>query len=149
MQIIVDTREQEPLKFEGYEGLTLCKDKLDAGDYTLVGHDMPNDDDSVIIERKASCRELLGNLGAGWDRFKNELEILSKYRHKCIVVCGHNNFDYLYTRDMTKLSPNFVYKRLGDIYLTYGISVFFANSREEAESYIARMFKQIYLKHYE
>ena len=147
MKIIIDTREQESLKFLDYEGISTCVDKLDAGDYPLCGHDMINDDDSIIIERKASSRELLGNLGTGWDRFKNELEILSKYRHKLIVVCGPNNFDYLYSRDLTKLSPNFVYKRLGEIYLNYNIQTFFANTREEAESYIARLFKQIYLKH--
>lgn len=139
IKIIVDTREKDALKFKDYEVVTSI-DKLEAGDYTIHCHDRPLDDNSIIIERKKNCQELVHNLVASWDVFKNELEILSTYRHKAIVVCGPNNFPYLYDRGFTKVSPSFVYCRIADVFMEYGIPTIFANSREDAENMIYRMF---------
>lgn len=143
IKILYDTREQNPLTWKNelkpYE-VTLARETFECGDYTIVGHDMPGDDNSVIIERKKNSLELVGNLGTNWDRFCNELELMSKYKYKQIVVCGPDNFSFLYSRGYTKLSPSFVYKQLVHIFIYFNISTIFLNSREEAENYLYRMF---------
>lgn len=148
IKIIYDTREQDPLRFHEYE-VDICRDKLDAGDYTLSGHDRPRDDHSIIIERKKNCQELVSNLVMNWDRFKAELEILSQYKHKAIVVCGPNNFPHIYSRGYTKVSPSFAYSRIADILMDYGIPTIFADTRDEASNLIYRMFIKAIRLNYE
>ena len=143
LHIIRDTRDQNPLIFSEYDYIEVGVDKLDAGDYTIRCHDMPGDDYSVMIERKADCQELVTNLCKNWDRFLAEAELLSKYKVAQIVVCGPDNFEYLYTRGFTKLHPNFVYKQLTHLLCTYGISTTFLPDRASAESYIVRLFNNI------
>lgn len=146
VRLMVDTREQQPLTFEDFEDIVIWRDTLDVGDYTISGHDRPADDHSVIIERKANCKELVTNLGAEWDRFKREAEILSNYKIKQIVVCGPDNFGFLYDKKYTKLHPNFIYRQLGILLLDYGISTIFLPDRKAAESYIFRLFYNILKK---
>jgi len=142
LKLIQDTREQDPLIFDGYP-VTVGIDTLPAGDYSLVGHDQFGDDFSVIIERKANCSELIGNLGTNWERFTRELEQLSKYKFASIVVCGDNNFHYLVERNFTKLSLNFIFSQIARIQLDYNIPIIFAGNRENATNYIYRLFNQI------
>jgi ERCC4-type nuclease len=150
INIIVDTRENDPLLFSLYdEEIKTHRDKLDAGDYTLFAHDMPGDDDSIIIERKANCQELVNNLGKKWEQFKAEAELLSKYKHKVILVCGPDNFNYLYDRGFTRLHPNFIYKQLNYLWINYGIQTLFLPDRDTAENYIFRSFVEVIRKNYE
>jgi ERCC4-type nuclease len=147
MTILFDSHEQQPLIFSLYPDVQIQKETIKAGDYTLVGHDMPNDEDSIIIERKKDCQELVTNLVAQKDRFEKEMEILTTYKHKFIFVCAPDNFSFIYDRGFTKISPNYAYSRLADIYLKYGVSTVFFPSREATENYIYRLFKKIYTKH--
>jgi ERCC4-type nuclease len=142
IKIIVDTREKEPLRFSNYE-CCIGIDTLDAGDYSICGFDRPNDDESIIIERKKDCKELVSNLVQKWNVFSRELEIISKYKHKYIVVCGPNNFPFLYSRGFTQVHPSFVYSKIAEIMMNYQIPVIFASSREDAENIIYRLFKQV------
>jgi ERCC4-type nuclease len=141
--IIIDTHEQIPFLWNGYDGVSIYHDTLKAGDYTLVGHDMPKDDDSIIIERKKSCQELCSNLVTYWDRFERELEMLSQYKHKFIVVADNNNFESIYNKGYTKVHPNFIYKKLSLIYLSYGVNTLFLGSHKESEQFLYRLFKEI------
>lgn len=147
MRIIRDSKEQQPWEFRDYifndRSVVVGKDSLKAGDYTIAGYDMPGDDYSVIIERKKDCRELCGNLCKGWDRFVSEAELLVKYNYRMIVVCGPENFDYLYTRGFTQLSPNFIQSRLAYLHMKYGIVTSYFSNREMAENYVFRLFSQI------
>ena len=143
LKIIVDTREQQPLTFAQFEHVETGRDTLGAGDYTIVGQDMPGDDFSVIVERKKDAKELAHNLGKGWDRFLREAEILATYKVRQIVVCGPDNFHYLYDRGMTKMHPSFCYKRLTTLLVDYNISTIFLPTRELAENYIFRLFYEM------
>lgn len=143
--ILQDTREQDPLLFNDYS-VKIFQDTLPCGDYSLVGHDQPNDDYSIIIERKKNCSEFITNLGTSWDRFINEAEKLRTYKYRQIVVCGPNNFEFLIERGFTKLSLNFIYKRLATLSLDYGIPVIFCPDRPHSENYIFRLFKEIMLR---
>jgi ERCC4-type nuclease len=144
LKILIDTRENDPLPFSAYDNVVTSFDTLEGGDYTLVGHDRRGDDYSVIIERKKNCAELVRNLGAEWDRFRAQLEITNKYAYRQIIVCSPDNFEYLYSAGFTKLHPNFVYKRLADILVDYGVGVTFLYSRQCAENYIYRLFSKLY-----
>lgn len=141
MNLIVDTKEKSPLEFPtDYEIKKIYFDHLEAGDYTICGHDMPNDDFSIIIERKQNCTEFIRNLVAEWDRFERELQILSTYYYKQIVVCNPDNFWNLYNSGITKVHPNMAYKRIAEAYMKYGVSTIFFNSRQAATNYVYRLF---------
>lgn len=140
IRILRDTREQTPFEWDGYEDITITSETLEAGDYTIVGHDMPGDDSSIIVERKKNCNELIGNVGANWDRFLREAELLAQYKTKLIIVCGPCNFDYLYDNKLTKLHPNFVFKQLAHLQINYGISTLYFPNKEQAENYVFRLF---------
>ena len=142
LKIIRDTREQDPLDFGGYP-VEIGVDTFSAGDYSLAGHDMPNDDFSIIIERKKNCSELINNLGAKWEQFEREMLALSKFKFARIVVCGPNNFEYLVTKGLTKLSLNFIYKRIAQIEIDYGVPMIFAGDRANTENYIYRLFREL------
>lgn len=143
IRILCDTREQTPFEWEGYDGLTVTKETLDAGDYTIVGHDRPKDDYSIIIERKKNCNELVGNVGANWERFLREAEILTQYKTKLIIVTGPCNFDYLYDNGLTKIHPNFALKQLAYLQMKFGISTLYFPNKELAENYVFRLFVEI------
>jgi ERCC4-type nuclease len=138
-RILIDTREQDGFLFDGYEA-QCTSEKLDAGDYTIVGHDMANDDNSIIIERKKNCNELIGNVGTNWERFLREAEQLTKYKTKLIVVTAPCNFEFLYNNQLTRLHPNFVYKQLSYLQINFGISTLFFPTKEVAENYVFRLF---------
>ena len=65
MKIIVDTREQKPLNFEGHETV---RKKLDEGDYNV--EELKN---YIVIERKSLC-DFYGSIIQGHSRFRNELQ---------------------------------------------------------------------------
>lgn len=140
LRIIYDSQEQQPLLWRGYENIVIGRDKLNAGDYTISGHDLPGDDYSIIIERKKNCRELLGNLGVKWDAFQREAERLRGYYFKQIVVCDLPNFEYLYDQGLTKMHPGFVYQRLALLATEYNFTTTFMPTPEAAENYIFRLF---------
>ena len=147
MNVIIDSREQNPFRWMDYENLTTVRDKLDFADYSLASYDRPGDDDSVVIERKQHCQELLSNIGQNWERFQRELVGMSKYKHKFIIVCGPSNFDYLYNKGFTKISPNYAYKQLAYIYTEYGIPTLCFSKVEDAENFVYRLFVELIRKH--
>ncbi|ABK18102.1 ERCC4 domain-containing protein [Syntrophobacter fumaroxidans] len=66
MRLIIDTREQTPYGFEGYDVQTE-RGTLPTGDYSLAGFE-----DRVAIERK-SLDDLIGCLSHDRERFEKEL----------------------------------------------------------------------------
>lgn len=140
LRIICDTREQTPLTFALKDNVEMISDKLDCGDYTLCGHDMPNDDYSIIIERKKDCSELITCLGRQWDRFERECELLSQYKNKIIVVESLENFGWLYKVKRTKMHPNYCKSKLMEIFLRWQIPTFFFEDRESMENFLFRIF---------
>lgn len=146
LKIIVDTREQQPLEFladKRDNEIILGRDKLDCGDYSLYGHDRPKDDHSIIIERKKDCSELAINLGSKWEQFENELRLLTHYRHRAILVCAPNNFEWLYDKKYTMMKPEFIMKRMSEVHINYGVPIIFLNNREMVETYMIRLFKRV------
>lgn len=146
LNLIIDTREKSPFTFSSYEHVHTYTDTLDAGDYTICGHDNPNDDHSVIIERKKDSQELVRNLCANWDVFEREMEILTKYKNKMIIVCGPNNFNHLYDMGFTKVHPNYFNRQLAILQADYQIPVCFFPDKLKAEDFVFRLFYRLFKK---
>lgn len=88
--IAVDTREQLPYRFVGFDRVEkgrrhiinqmTATETLSTGDYSIIG--MEN---RVCVERK-SLADFVGTLTTGRDRFKRELERMGKIDYPAIVV---------------------------------------------------------------
>lgn len=156
--VVIDSREKNAWDFEKNlpSGLYIKKtfiDKLDAGDYTIVGFDLPDDDYSVIVERKASLEEFLGNIGRNWDVFKKELEKLKEYKNKVILI--EDDLNNIYARFNAKkgiygrafnIHPNFVLKRVSEIYTEYNIPVMFVSNKSNAQRIACNIFRDSLLR---
>ncbi len=70
-EIIIDSREQRPLKFPNYN---VKVEKLEFADYKLSNK---NRDNVVYFERKTGG-DFLGTLSSGYERFQREIERASK-----------------------------------------------------------------------
>ena len=64
VEVLIDTREQQPLQFNNSKIL-----KLDFGDYTLGGDDFSN----TFVDRKSSG-DFLSTFGGQSDRFRREMQ---------------------------------------------------------------------------
>jgi ERCC4-type nuclease len=82
--VVIDTREKQPWIFEHDDVFQdVIREGLPTGDYTLV--EMK---DLLAIERKKSADELFLNLSSKKmkDRFYREMERLSEFKFKFIIV---------------------------------------------------------------
>jgi acetone carboxylase gamma subunit len=75
-QMVIDTREQKPLQFNG---LKIISSKLECGDYAIYK------DDSLVIERK-SITDFFSTLSGGFDRFVREIERAKKLGVYIVVL---------------------------------------------------------------
>lgn len=78
MIILIDSREQTPLDFSGYDCSTR-EAGLATGDYSLAGLET-----IAAIERKSE-NDLLGSLTQGRERFERELARLRGFSLKAVV----------------------------------------------------------------
>jgi DNA excision repair protein ERCC-4 len=88
--LAVDTREQAPFSFQGFEArendqrvplvIPTQLTSLQTGDYSVSGFES-----RVAVERK-SLEDLYGTLGGGRERFERELERLQEMDFAAVVV---------------------------------------------------------------
>lgn len=133
--ILIDTREQTPLKFRCPSTVT----KLDFGDYTSRSHY-----NSVFIERK-SLNDLIGTFSQGYERVLKEFERAVEFSSK-IVVCVENPLSYLLSfknnpkMKNVKTSPEFIAHRIREVCQTYpNVQFLFVSGRED----MVQVIKQI------
>ena len=75
-RIVIDTREQQPY---GLACATVRR-KLDAGDYSVAGFET-----QIAVERK-SLKDFVHTVIHDADRFREELDKLSRFHFACVVV---------------------------------------------------------------
>lgn len=150
--ILVDSREKKPWQFnDGLpSGFAVKETKtigLPCGDYSLEGFDSV---DGIIIERKNSIEELIGNYGKNWDRFQKELDKLSKFKKSYILVEDdlRDAFARYEISDPKKgkyftLSPDFILKRACEIDHNWGVKTLFLSNKYFAKKYMCNLFKHI------
>ena len=140
--IIIDTREQLPLSFEGFQTKS---EMLEVGDYSIEG--LTN---SVSVERK-SLPDLLMCMTSGRERFEKELLKLRGFRHAFVLVEG--SFDCIITGTYrSQMHPHAALATLTAWHFRYGIPFLFFASRKSAEIYLIDYFKHViggYIKQYE
>ncbi len=82
--IIIDTREQTPLIFRGYE---IKREGLKTGDYSIDGYQ-----DKFVVERKSKS-DAYACVGRERERFEACLERLAKFDCSLIVIeCSQREF---------------------------------------------------------
>ena len=74
--IFIDTREQQPLKFNNSQEM-----KLDFGDYTSIGDDYTH----TYVDRKSET-DFKSTLSTGFDRFRRELQRAKDFNSYLYIV---------------------------------------------------------------
>lgn len=150
--VIIDSREKKPWDFsDGLPSDFFVKGSeikaLPCGDYSLEGF---SDTNGIIIERKNSLEEIIGNFGKNWDRFQNELDKLAQYKRAYIIVEDdlRDSFARYAVRNPLKgkyftLSPDFILKRVCEIDYKWNVKTLFLSNKYFAKKYVCNMFKQL------
>lgn len=142
MRVIIDTREQTPWAFDP-TWIDAEVGTLKTADYALA------DDDAFGIERK-SMDDFLGTVSTGWERFQRELDRMSGWVAKVVIVEG--DFEQIaFTESGNELlppwhrhwmlSPQFVEKRIAELTLR-GVSVLFAKDAHLAAGLAAAILRE-------
>lgn len=122
--IVIDTREQQPLKFKG---LNIISSKLECGDYAT------SVDSKVTVERK-SLGDFYSTLSTGFERFKREI-IRAKEMGIYIVVvteCPLNTALYA-KRKFGMCSGEYIMHHMRSLCRDFdNIQFIFANGKAEA-----------------
>jgi ERCC4-type nuclease len=135
--LYIDTREQMPLSFAGYAGITVARRKLDFGDYAMRladGHLVP-----VVFERK-TIPDAFGTLTRGHDRFREEIARAKKSGCKIIILIEGSMEDVLRGLRQSRVQGHVILKTLFTYCVKHGVWVWFADGREEASRYIIEYF---------
>lgn len=133
--LIIDTREQKPLKFK----IKSKRDKLEYGDYASPRT-------KVFIERK-SLNDFVSTLSAGIDRFKREIERANDDGAYLVVLIESSfksaaSFDKSYLGRFTKILPKYIFHNLKEIMQKYpNIQFFFVEDRTEASKYVVKILE--------
>ena len=113
--VIVDSREQSPFHFHGFNGdapkhLPLVIPTkiagLKSGDYSIQGYE-----DQVSVERK-SLEDLFNTLGNGRERFERELERLAEMEFAAVVIEADWSAILTSPPPRSKMRPKSIYRSI-------------------------------------
>ena len=123
LTILVDSREQRPLRFKNVKSE---RASLATADYSCRIRD--NDlRDVVCIERK-SISDLVGSLGTGRERFERELARCAKIRWRFLIIEGEMREIAAGTR-FSSLTPKQIVSPLLAWQAKYGLHILTAPDR--------------------
>lgn len=136
-QIIIDSRENQPLKFD----IKYKIDKLNTGDY------MFSSNPTLVFDRK-SLPDMVGTLSQSFDRFTKELERVEKAGIYLVMLVENSlqaalHFNQLPWMDRvkTKASPEFIFHRLRFLIQQFpNFQPLFVENRKEAVQYMMKGF---------
>jgi DNA excision repair protein ERCC-4 len=126
--IVIDRREQEPLRFERLEAVP---GTLYSGDYSIRGLEA-----SFAVERKSIDDLANCCLAAQRERFEHELHRLRGFRFKRLLVIGTRE-DIAAGHYHSRISPKSVLATLGAFEVRY-LPVVFAATPQEAAAIVER-----------
>jgi ERCC4-type nuclease len=128
--ILIDTREQRPLRFPEPLGVDCGSATLPAGDYSVRGYTA-----LIALERK-SVADLVGTLTKGRERFEAELDLLAEFRWKAILVEGRRgDVEAGIYRSMA--TPQSIIGSLRAIWMRWGVPTFWCDSPEGCAKEVA------------
>ena len=138
-KILVDTREQKPLRFD--RGIEVRK--LDFGDYAFNSKIASC---NCYIERK-SLPDFIGTLSGGYERFVNEIKRAKEGKANLIILVEDTlensmSFKYLpYISKKIKATPEFIFNRVRNLIQKHEhIQFLFVKGRKEASRVVERIF---------
>jgi len=126
MRVIVDSREQTPWTFQGQEGITTERAKLEAGDYSVAGLEH-----RVAIERK-SLDDWTGTVLRDRTRFYRELELLRAYDFRCVIIESSVR-EILQKNYRSQVPPASVLGFVAEVSVAQSVPVYLAGGRVEAQ----------------
>ncbi len=146
--VIKDTREQDGYFFKEYNTCAgMVEHKLDTGDYSIQGLE-----DKICIERKGCVEELAINLGQKKYPFLDEIERMTKFPHKFLVL-EFSLEDLVKFPDETripnknlasvKITGKYMLKCLFEFQLYNDIHVLFCGNKYNAFLAVSSIFKRI------
>jgi ERCC4-type nuclease len=126
MRIIVDSREQAPYPFTGYDATPEVA-ALPVGDYSLPGFE-----DKAAVERK-SLEDLIGCLmGSNRDRFERELARGRSYEAFVVVIEG-SMADVAEGNYRSAMQPHAAMQSIIALGVRYKVPFLWCGSRAAAE----------------
>lgn len=137
IKIIIDTREQLPLKFKDKHITEVIKRKLDVGDYGCVfenGHEV-----NIYFDRK-SIGDLYGTMGKGYARFKKSM-LRSKESGSTLFIIVEDSMSRVgegFSRSSIQ-GISMLYK-LFTIWVKYGVQTIYCKDRKEMSDYITNFY---------
>lgn len=137
LTIIEDSREQNPLNLGDIRGVTVVRQGLKTGDYSLVGHE-----DEICFERK-SVPDLVSTLIGGHERFLREMDRMKDYEEKYILVEHTASKVYLYCeRHGWEYKFDTIIQSLLAYAYHYRVRVKFCKNREDMTEYIVKKSRE-------
>jgi ERCC4-type nuclease len=138
--VLIDTREQRALRFAPDLGVDCGVATLPAGDYSVRGFTH-----LIALERK-SVSDLVQTLTKGRERFENELDILTEYRWKAILVEGRRG-DVEAGIYRSLATPQSIIGSLRAIWMRWGVATFWLDSPEGCAREVAWYARRLHEKH--
>lgn len=144
--IIIDSREQQPLEFSSSAIDEVIVSKLDEGDYAIEGLES-----KLCVERKGSFMEIYKNVTE--KRFWAEIDRMAGYKYKFLVcefsmsdIDGfpHNTGLPKKVWSKLKVTPQYVMMRLSEIQVKHNIHVVFAGDRDNAAYLVTNIMKRVH-----
>ena len=146
--VIKDTREQEGYYFSQYGNcLGMVEQKLDTGDYAIQGLE-----GKVCVERKGCIEELAINLGQKKHAFLNEIERMSSFPHKFLIL----EFDLIdlvefpensripeKSKASVKITGKYMLKCLMEFQLYDNIHILFCGNKRNGFLTVSSIFKRV------
>ena len=138
--VLIDTREQRPLRFPEALGVDCGAATLPAGDYSVRGFTHV-----IALERK-SIPDLVSTLSHGRERFENELDLLAQYRWKAILIEG-DQLDIEGHAYRSNMLPKSVLGSLRAFYVRWGVPHFWCTNPAGAAETVAWFARRMHEKH--
>lgn len=139
-KILIDTREQKPLKFQNREIENMA---LKFGDYAFSSSTATC---NCYIERK-SLADLIGTMSGGYERFIKEIKRAEESKAYLVILVEDSlqnalSFKYLpYISKKIKATPEFIFHRIRGLIQKYPfIQFLFVKGRPEASRVTERIF---------
>lgn len=132
LPILTDSREQNPYEFEG--AVTAA---LKSGDYSLFGFE-----DQIAIERK-SLADAYSSLGSNRERFRREMERLSKMDYAAIVIESTME-EFLKAPPYSQMNPRAAINTLLSWSIRFKVNIFFAGNRRLGRTLTYRLLEKFW-----
>lgn len=138
--VLIDTREQRPLRFVPELGVDCGAATLPTGDYSVRGFTH-----LIALERK-SIGDLVNTLSHGRERFEAELDRLAEYRFKAILIeadqCDVEGHAY-----RSNMLPKSVLGSLRAFAWRWGVPHFWCTDPRGAAEHVAWCARRLHEKH--